>query len=97
MNILVPKSERIRSDRIRIGFGSDLHTSNIHTGQAEKLAWHTSPMICQLSYEAKSVRVCGISELSLVPSIPIKSAVRMREILFHRDKIKNFIINKLYS
>ena len=28
-------------------------------------------MLCQLSYEAKSVRVCGISELSLVPSIMI--------------------------
>ena len=30
MNILVPKSERFRSDRIRIGFGSDLHTSSGH-------------------------------------------------------------------
>jgi hypothetical protein len=28
-------------------------------------------MLCQLSYEAKSVRACGISELSLVPSIPM--------------------------
>ena len=29
INIFVPKSERIRSDRIRIRFGSDLHTSTI--------------------------------------------------------------------
>jgi hypothetical protein len=29
MNILVPKSERIRSDRI--GFGSDLHTSSTYS------------------------------------------------------------------
>ena len=28
--------------------------------------WDTSPMLCQLCYEAKSVRVCGISELSSV-------------------------------
>ena len=28
-------------------------------------------MLCQLSCEAKSVRVCGISELSLVPSVPM--------------------------
>ena len=28
-----------------------------------------SPMLCQLSYEVKSVRVCDISELSLVPLI----------------------------
>ena len=34
-----------------------------------------SPMLCQLSYEAKSVRVCGISELSLVPSISICSII----------------------
>ena len=30
-------------------------------------------MLCQLSYEVKSVRVCGISELSLVPLIPMCS------------------------
>ena len=32
-----------------------------------------SPILSQLSYEAKSVRVCGISELSLVLSIPMCS------------------------
>ena len=50
--------------------------------QAEKLAWlrressprplgYTSPMLYQLSYGVKSVRVRGISELSLVSSIPM--------------------------
>ena len=35
--------------------------------------WNTSPMLCQLSYTVRTVRVCDISELSLVPhwaSIP---------------------------
>ena len=46
----------------------------IHNGQAEKFArhggnrtrdlWDTSPMLCQLSYEIKSVRVGDISESS---------------------------------
>ena len=31
--------------------------------------WNTSPMLCQLSYAVRSVRVCDISEPSLVPSI----------------------------
>jgi hypothetical protein len=31
--------------------------------------WDTSPMLCQLSYAVKSVRVDDISELSLVPDI----------------------------
>ena len=33
--------------------------------------WFASPMLCQLSYEVKLVRVCDISELSLVPSISV--------------------------
>ena len=43
----------------------------IHTGQAKVLpdyggnrtrdVWFASPMLCQLSYEVKSVRVCDIS------------------------------------
>ena len=33
------------------------------------LIWNTSPMLCQTSYAVRSVRVCDISELSLVPSI----------------------------
>ena len=42
-----------------------------HDGNRTRDLWDTSPMLCQLSYEAKSVRVSGISELSLVPSIPM--------------------------
>ena len=33
--------------------------------------WNTSPMLCQLSYSVRTVRVCDISELSLVPSISV--------------------------
>ena len=33
--------------------------------------WNASPMLCQLSYAVRSVRVYDISELSLVPSIPM--------------------------
>ncbi len=53
----------------------------VYTEQAEKLfdrggnrtrgLWFASPMLPQLSYEVKSVRVCDISELSLVPSISV--------------------------
>ena len=35
--------------------------------------WYASPMLCQLSYAVRSVGVYDISELSLVPSIPIQS------------------------
>ena len=31
--------------------------------------WNASPMLCQLSYAVRSVRVYDISELSLVPSL----------------------------
>ena len=54
-----------------------------HREQAEKFAWppwesnprplDISPMLCQLSYEVKSVRVHGIAEISLVPSISMCS------------------------
>ena len=33
--------------------------------------WNASPMLCQLSYAVRSVRGYDISELSLVPSIPM--------------------------
>ena len=36
--------------------------------------WNTSSMLCQLGYAVKSVRVCDISELSLVPSISMQSS-----------------------
>ena len=31
--------------------------------------WNASPTLCQLSYAVRSVRLCDISEPSLVPSI----------------------------
>ena len=31
--------------------------------------WNTSPMLCQLSYAVRAVRVCDISEQNIVPSI----------------------------
>ncbi len=33
--------------------------------------WSASPVLYQLSYEVKSVRLCDISEFSLVPSISV--------------------------
>ena len=33
--------------------------------------WNASPMLCQLSCAVRSARVCDVSELSLVPSIPM--------------------------
>ena len=45
-----------------------------HGGKRTYDLWNTSPMLCQLSYAIRSVRVCDISELSLVPSIPIPSS-----------------------
>ena len=40
-----------------------------HGGNRTRDLWDTSPMLFQLSYAVKSVRVGDISELSLVPSI----------------------------
>ena len=42
-----------------------------HGGNRIGNLWDTSPMLWQLSYKVKSVRVGDISELSLVPSISI--------------------------
>ena len=59
----------------------DVVSECVHTGQAETFArrggnrtrdlWDTSPMLYQLSYEVKSVRVRDISELDLVPLISV--------------------------
>ena len=38
-----------------------------HGGNRTYDLWNTSPTLCQLSYAVRSVRVCNISELSLVP------------------------------
>ena len=40
-----------------------------HGGNRTYDLWNTSPMLCQLSYAVRSVRVCDISELSLVPDM----------------------------
>ena len=45
-----------------------------HGGNRTYDLWNTSPMLCQLSYAVRSVRVCDISELSLVPSISMQSS-----------------------
>ena len=44
-----------------------------HGGNRTHDLWNTSPMLCQLSYAAWSVRVCDISEQNLVPSISMQS------------------------
>ena len=45
-----------------------------HGGNRTYDLWNTSPMLCPLSYAVSSVRVCDISELSLVPSISMHSS-----------------------
>ncbi len=42
-----------------------------HGGNRTRDLWFASPMLYQLSYEVKSVRVFDISELSLAPSISV--------------------------
>ena len=42
-----------------------------HGGNRTYDLWNTSPMLCELNYAVRSVRVCNISELSLVPSISV--------------------------
>ncbi len=40
-----------------------------HGGNRTRDLWFASPMLYQLSYEVKSIRVFNISELNLAPSI----------------------------
>ena len=42
-----------------------------HGGNRTYDLWNTSPMLCQLSYVVRTVRVSDISEQNLVPSIPM--------------------------
>ena len=42
-----------------------------HGGNRTYDLWNTSPMLCQLSYMVRTVRVSDISEQNLVPSIPV--------------------------
>ena len=44
-----------------------------HGGNRTYDLWNTSPMLCQLSYAVRTVRVSDISEQNLVPSIPISN------------------------
>ena len=48
-----------------------------HGGNRTYDLCNTSPMLGQLSYAVRSVRVCDISESSLVPSISICSLIIM--------------------
>ena len=45
-----------------------------HGGNRIYDLWNASPMLYQLSYAVRSIRVCDISELSLVPSISMQSS-----------------------
>ena len=45
-----------------------------HGGNRTYDLWNTSPMLCQLSYAVRTVRVSDISEQNLVPSIPVYSS-----------------------
>ena len=44
-----------------------------HSGIRTYDLWNTIPMLCQLSYAVRLVRVCNMSELCLVPSISVYS------------------------
>ena len=46
-----------------------------HGGNRTYDLWNTSPMLCQLSYAVRTVRVSDISEQDLVPSIRMQSTV----------------------
>ena len=45
-----------------------------HGGNRTYDLWNIRPMLCQLSYVVRLVRVRDISELSLVPSISTQSS-----------------------
>ena len=45
-----------------------------HGGNRTNDLWNTSPMLCQLSNVVRTVRVCDISELSLVSCISMQSS-----------------------
>ena len=67
MNILVPKSERIRSGRIRIGFGSDLHTSNPYHATIKPCLLYSGAS-CTKDRSYNSVSACR-SRSSFVPRL----------------------------
>ena len=49
-----------------------------HGGNRTYDLWNTSPMLCQLRYAVRSVRVCDISELSLVLSMLVFQRSQVR-------------------
>ena len=49
-----------------------------HGGNRTRDLWFASPMLCQRSDEVKSVRLCDISEISIVPSISVCSIYDLR-------------------
>ncbi len=60
-----------------------------HGGNRTRDLWFASPMLCQLSYEVKSARVCDISDLSLaaVEYLPSKAEVTFD---YHNRDVKQF-------
>ena len=52
-----------------------------HGGNRTYDLWNTNPMLCQLSYAVRSVRVCDISELNLVPSIQCNLVIMIFSVL----------------
>ena len=57
-----------------------------HGGNGTRNLWFAGPMLCQLSYEVKSVRVCDISELK-------SSSFDIRMFLLDHD----FLYGVMYS
>ena len=56
---------------------ASLKSMPVHGGNRTYDLWNTSPMLCQLSYAVRSVRVCDISEQNLVPLISMQSCIIM--------------------
>ena len=52
-----------------------------HGGNRTYDLWNTSPMLCQLNYAVRSVRVCDISEQNLVPSISMYLVIMIFSVL----------------
>ena len=50
---------------------ASLKNMPVHGGNRTYDLWNTSPMLYQLSYAVRTVRVSDISEQNLVPSIPM--------------------------
>ena len=63
-----------------------------HGGNRTYDLWNTSPMLCQLSYAVRSIGVCDISKLGLVPSISMQSIViRVAQLAEHWASIPKVV------